>query len=151
MLLYPCMCTLYTFTFHQYTYTYLQYLPLYLHLYLYTLHMLVGIRHLQSLFCMFRIQNPLTTIRHIDIQFKILSQIAYWFSSEFPPPNRKIYLSTLLKVFYSGRGSVGRAVASDTRDPRFESNHRQILFAINIIKDFFSQKVQVLFTTIKFN
>ena len=95
--------------------------------------------------------NPLTTIRHIDIQFKILSQIAYWFSSEFPPPNRKIYLSTLLKDFFSGRGSVGRAVASDTRDPRFESNHRQILFAINIIKDFFSQKVQVLFTTIKFN
>ena len=25
----------------------------------------------------------------------------------------------------SGRGSVGRAVASDTRDPRFESQHRQ--------------------------
>ena len=27
----------------------------------------------------------------------------------------------------SGGGSVGRAVASDTRDPRFESQHRQTL------------------------
>ena len=27
----------------------------------------------------------------------------------------------------SGCGSVGRATASDTRDPRFESNHRQTL------------------------
>ena len=33
-------------------------------------------------------------------------------------------------------GLVDRAVASETRDPRFESNHRQILFTINcIIKD----------------
>ena len=31
----------------------------------------------------------------------------------------------------SGRGSVSRAVASDNRDPRFESSHRQILLAIN--------------------
>ena len=28
----------------------------------------------------------------------------------------------------SGCGSVGRAVASDTRDPRFESNHLHITF-----------------------
>ena len=36
----------------------------------------------------------------------------------------------------SGCGLVDRAVASETRDPRFESNHRQILFTINcIIKD----------------
>ena len=27
----------------------------------------------------------------------------------------------------SGGGSIGRAVASDTRDPRFESQHRQTL------------------------
>ena len=31
----------------------------------------------------------------------------------------------------SGCGTVGRAVASDTRDPRFESSHWQILFTIN--------------------
>ena len=28
----------------------------------------------------------------------------------------------------SGFGSVGRAVASDTRDPRFESSHWQIIY-----------------------
>ena len=28
----------------------------------------------------------------------------------------------------SGCGSVGRAVTSETRDPRFKSNHHQILF-----------------------
>ena len=28
----------------------------------------------------------------------------------------------------SGCGSVGRAVPSDTRGPRFESSHRQILY-----------------------
>ena len=32
----------------------------------------------------------------------------------------------------SGCGSVGRAVASDTRDPRFESNHRQKNYILNI-------------------
>ena len=31
-------------------------------------------------------------------------------------------------------GSVGRAVASDTRDPWFESSNRQILFTIKRIK-----------------
>ena len=36
----------------------------------------------------------------------------------------------------SGCGSVGRVVASNTRDPQFESSsHRQILFTINCIKD----------------
>ena len=30
--------------------------------------------------------------------------------------------------------SVGRVVASDTRDPRFESNHWQIIFTINCIQ-----------------
>ena len=35
------------------------------------------------------------------------------------------------KQLGSGCGSVGRAVASDTRDPRFESSHQQILFTIN--------------------
>ena len=30
--------------------------------------------------------------------------------------------------------AVGRAVASDTRDLRFESSHRQILFIVNCIK-----------------
>ena len=34
----------------------------------------------------------------------------------------------------SGCGSVGRALASDTRDPRFESFLRPILFTINVIK-----------------
>ena len=33
----------------------------------------------------------------------------------------------------SGCGSVGRAVASDTRGPRFESSHRQkIIYILNI-------------------
>ena len=32
-------------------------------------------------------------------------------------------------------GSVGRVVASNSRGPRFESIHRQILFTINCIKD----------------
>ena len=34
----------------------------------------------------------------------------------------------------SGCGSVGRAVASDTRDPRFESDHNQILLSVNWIE-----------------
>ena len=34
----------------------------------------------------------------------------------------------------SGCGSVGRAVAADTRDPRFESSHRQNLSTINCIE-----------------
>ena len=37
-----------------------------------------------------------------------------------------------------GDGSVGRAVASDTRDPRFESSHRQTfiehLFTVNCVE-----------------
>ena len=33
----------------------------------------------------------------------------------------------------SGFGTVGRTVASDTRDPWIESRHRQILFTINCI------------------
>ena len=33
-----------------------------------------------------------------------------------------------------GCGSVGRAAASDSRDPRFESGHRQILFSISCNK-----------------
>ena len=36
----------------------------------------------------------------------------------------------------SGCGSVGRAVASDTREPQFESIHQLILFSINCIKNF---------------
>ena len=35
----------------------------------------------------------------------------------------------------SGGGSVGRAVASDTRDPRFESQHRQTLSTNCTLKD----------------
>ena len=35
----------------------------------------------------------------------------------------------------SGCGSVGRAVASDTKDSRFESSHRQILFANNCVEN----------------
>ena len=31
----------------------------------------------------------------------------------------------------SGCGSVGRAVASDTRGPQFESSHRKIKFILN--------------------
>ena len=34
----------------------------------------------------------------------------------------------------SGFGSVGRAVASNIRDSRFNSSHLQILFSINCIK-----------------
>ena len=34
-----------------------------------------------------------------------------------------------------GYGSVGRAVASDTRDPRFKFSHEQILFAVNCIQN----------------
>ena len=33
-----------------------------------------------------------------------------------------------------GCGSVGRAVATDIGDPRFESSHRQFLFTINCTK-----------------
>ena len=37
----------------------------------------------------------------------------------------------------SGGGSVGRAVASNTRDPRFESCHRQ-----NFIYQFFNKNTE---------
>ena len=33
----------------------------------------------------------------------------------------------------SGCGAVGRAVASDTRGPRFESSHRQLLLNIYLL------------------
>ena len=36
--------------------------------------------------------------------------------------------------------SVGSAFASDTRDPPFESSHRQILFTINCIKIVFKRR-----------
>ena len=32
----------------------------------------------------------------------------------------------------SGCGSVGKAVASDTRDPQFESSHQQTLYYLGI-------------------
>ena len=35
----------------------------------------------------------------------------------------------------SGCGSVGRAVASDTRDPWFEPSHRQNNFLSTVLKD----------------
>ena len=40
------------------------------------------------------------------------------------------------KIFITGRGfgSVGRAVASDTNEPRFESSHQQTLFTTNCIE-----------------
>ena len=37
---------------------------------------------------------------------------------------RRLSLQQIL-LLGSGCGSVGRAVASDTRDPRFKSSHRQ--------------------------
>ena len=33
----------------------------------------------------------------------------------------------------SGCGAVGRAVASDTRGPRFESSHRQNLYVLSTV------------------
>ena len=36
--------------------------------------------------------------------------------------------------FGSGCGSVGRVVASDTRDPRFESSHRLIYLLLAVLK-----------------
>ena len=44
---------------------------------------------------------------------------------------RKFYSGKLAFFFGSGCGSVGRAVRFNTRDPQFESSHRQILFSIN--------------------
>ena len=42
------------------------------------------------------------------------------------------------KILGSGCGSVGSEVASDTRDPRFESSHRQTfiehLFSVNCVE-----------------
>ena len=44
----------------------------------------------------------------------------------------------LIPLRGSGCGSVGRAVASDTRDPRFESRHRQTfikhLFTVSCVE-----------------
>ena len=34
----------------------------------------------------------------------------------------------------SGCGTVGKAIASNNRDPWFKSNHQQILFTINCIE-----------------
>ena len=44
-------------------------------------------------------------------------------------------LNSRLKHFFegSGCGAVGRAVASDTRGPRFESSHRQLLLNIYLL------------------
>ena len=39
-----------------------------------------------------------------------------------------------LNIFGGGCGSVGRAVVSNTRDPRFESSHRYYLLSTEIEK-----------------
>ena len=36
----------------------------------------------------------------------------------------------------SGCGAVGRVVASNTRDPRFESSHRQYYLLSTLLKNF---------------
>ena len=41
----------------------------------------------------------------------------------------------MLKIWVSGCGSVGRAVASDTRDLQFESSHCHILFIMRCIEN----------------
>ena len=43
----------------------------------------------------------------------------------------KIYRAVKCQTLGSGCGSVGRAVASDSRGPRFESSHRQ-KFILNV-------------------
>ena len=40
---------------------------------------------------------------------------------------------TILATSGSGCGAVGRAVASNTRGPRFESSHRQLLLNIYLL------------------
>ena len=39
----------------------------------------------------------------------------------------------LAKIMGSGCGAVGRAVASETRGPRFESSHRQNLYVLSTV------------------
>ena len=46
----------------------------------------------------------------------------------------------------SGCGTVGRAVASDTRDPRLESSHRQIL---NLRKSVLRPRLNVIIVHVK--
>ena len=51
---------------------------------------------------------------------------------------RKIYPFNELEELGSGSGSVGKAVAADTRDPQFESSHWQTfiehLFIVNCVE-----------------
>ena len=44
-----------------------------------------------------------------------------------------IRLTTTIMTSGSGCGAVGRAVASDTRGPRFESSHWQLLLNIYLL------------------
>ena len=46
-------------------------------------------------------------------------------------------------------GTVGRLVASDTRDPWFESSHPQILVIINLLKDKNKEKVAQIMRHLK--
>ena len=43
------------------------------------------------------------------------------------PLKRKMDVTLKTLMWGCGCGSIGRAVAYDTRGPQFESNHRQIL------------------------
>ena len=50
-----------------------------------------------------------------------------------------MFYSAVKTYLGSGCGAVGRAVASDTRDPRFESSHRQNLNVLTaVLKSFYS-------------
>ena len=55
-----------------------------------------------------------------------------FYSDPRKQPIRKC-LDKLSKVCGSGCGSVGRAVASDTRGPQFKSSHRQNLLNICLL------------------
>ena len=51
-----------------------------------------------------------------------------------PSTNKRKLQSQAFRISGSGCGSIGRAVASNTRDPQFESSQRQILFIISCIE-----------------
>ena len=76
--------------------------------------------------------NGRTELRFLQLfRFTLLSH---------PWPMVTHFLYLYLRSHLSGCGSVGRAVASDTRGPRFESNHRQkfinieqLLYTVNCV------------------
>ena len=79
---------------------------------------------LNLLICTFNMKMSLTLVTG--------AYLSTWKLTEYLKSRTKIFPVTIRQLG-SGCGAVGRAVAYDTRGPRFESSHRQLLLNIYLL------------------